>query len=154
MGANDFVCLRKLRRRNNRRLRFDDSSFLVRNLLQGITEPFFVIESDRRNHSDIRLNGIGRVESSAQTRFQNDDVDLRFGEMFQRERSRDFEESRMRLPISDELPNVGQARCNFVFGNHLAVDADSFAKSDKVRGDKKTGPIFLGATDRIDHRAD
>ena len=60
----------------------------------------------------------------------------------------------MRLPISDELPNVGQARCNFVFGNHLAVDADSFAESDEVRGDKKAGPIFFGATDRIDHRAD
>ena len=41
-----------------------------------------MIESDRRNHSDIRLNDIGRVESAAQTRFQNDDVDLRFGEMF------------------------------------------------------------------------
>ena len=74
--------------------------------------------------------------------------------MFQGERGRDFEESRVRLPISDELPNIGQGRCNFVFGNHLAVDTDSFAKSDKVRGDKKTGPIFLGATDRIDHRAD
>src|SRR5712664_930332 len=108
-GANDFVCLRKLRRRNNRRLRLDDSSFLVRNLLQGITEPLFVIESDRRNHSDIRLNGIGCVESAAQTRFQNDDVDLRFGEMFQREHSRDFEKGWMRFPISDELPNTRQA---------------------------------------------
>src|SRR6266478_4113709 len=63
--ANDSLRLRKLGPRNNRRLRFDDSSFLVRNLLQGITEPLFVIESDRRNRSNIRLNGIGRVESAA-----------------------------------------------------------------------------------------
>src|SRR5258708_35671104 len=60
----------------------------------------------------------------------------------------------MRFPISDELPNTRQASRDFIFRDYFAVDADSFAKSDKVRGDKKTGPIFLGAADRIDHRAD
>src|SRR6266478_1276320 len=60
----------------------------------------------------------------------------------------------MRFPISDELPNTRQASRDFIFRDYFAVDADSFAKGDEVRGDKKTGPIFLGATDRIDYRAD
>src|SRR5882724_7033389 len=75
--ANDSLRLWKLRPRNNRRLRFDDSSFLVRNLLQGITEPFFVIESDGRDDGDVGLNCVGRIESSAQTCFKNHNVDVR-----------------------------------------------------------------------------
>src|ERR1700731_5076646 len=74
--------------------------------------------------------------------------------MFQREGSCDFEKSRMRFPVSDELANIGQAARDFVFRNHFAVNANAFAKSNKVRGDEKAGPIFFGATDRVDHRTD
>src|ERR1043166_2056209 len=43
---------------------------------------------------------------------------------------------------------------SFLFRNRFAVYANPFAKSDEVRGDKEAGPIFCGATDRVDHRAD
>ena len=67
---------------------------------------FLMIEIDRRDDSDIRLNRVGGVESSAQAGFQNDDVDLRVGKIFQRERGGDFEKCRMRIPIADKIANV------------------------------------------------
>ena len=60
----------------------------------------------------------------------------------------------MWVPIRDQLANVRQSGRDFIFRNHFAVYADSFAKRDQMRGDEEAGPVFLGATDRIDHGAD
>ena len=79
---------------------------------------------------------------------------FRFGKMFQRERGRDFEKRRMRIPIRDQIANRGQTVGNRVLGNHFAVHANAFAKRDEVRGGEETGAISLRATDRIDHGAD
>ena len=65
-----------------------------------------MIEIDRRDDRDMRWNGVGGVESSAQTGLQNDDVDLVLGEMLQRERGRDLEEGRMRIPIGDKSSRI------------------------------------------------
>jgi len=60
----------------------------------------------------------------------------------------------LRIPIGNETAKIGEAVCNFAFGNHFAVHADSFAKGDEVRGGKETGAKVRGAADGIDHRAD
>src|SRR5215831_4528785 len=73
--------------------------------------------------------------------------------MFQRERGRDFEKSWMRVPLAHEVAKFRKTACDFLFENHFAVHSDSFAKSDQVRGSEQSGPIFLCAANRIDHRA-
>src|SRR5437660_9167219 len=65
-----------LRSRNNGHFWFDDSRFLGRDLLERITEPFLVIERDRCDDGNVRLNGVGGVEASAQACFQNNNLNL------------------------------------------------------------------------------
>ena len=142
-----------LRRGNDRDFPLNDSRFLARNFFERIAQPLLMIEIDRCDDSDIGLNRVGGVEASAQSCFQNDDVDPGFGEIFQRERGRYFKECRMRLPTGDEIPNRRQAASDRAFRNHFAVDANTFAKGDEVRGDKQAAAMTLGARDRIDHGA-
>src|SRR5437016_11903030 len=59
----------------------------------------------------------------------------------------------MRIPISDQMANGGQAVGNRVFGNHFAIHANPFAERDEVRGREEAGAMSLRVTDRIDHGA-
>jgi hypothetical protein len=72
--------------------------------------------------------------------------------MFRRERSRDFEKGWMRIPSGDEMADIPQSRCDFVFRNHFAIHANAFAESDKVRGGEETSLKISRATNGIDHR--
>ena len=74
--------------------------------------------------------------------------------MLQRERGCDFEECRVRIPVSYDLANVGQAICSGFFRNHFTVHTNSLAKGDEVRGGEQTTAIPLRSADRIDHCAD
>src|ERR1017187_10519141 len=96
-----------LRRGNYRHTRFYDSGFFDGDLLERITQPLLMIEINRCDDGNIGLDGIGGVELPAEAGFQNDDVDLAVGEMLQRERGCDFEECRVRIPVSYDLANVG-----------------------------------------------
>jgi len=49
VGANDFFGLQFLRRGNDRNFWFDNSCFLTGDLNQCVSEPLFVIETDRSN---------------------------------------------------------------------------------------------------------
>jgi hypothetical protein len=73
--------------------------------------------------------------------------------MFESERGRNFKKCRVRIPISDEIANCGQAIRDCVFGNHFAVYANAFAKGHEVRRREQTGAITLCPQDRIDHCA-
>ena len=59
----------------------------------------------------------------------------------------------MRVPTGGEIPNRTQAGGDRLFGNHFAVDADSLAECDEVRGDEQAGAVPSGAGNRIDHGA-
>src|ERR1700676_2369320 len=143
----------RLRRRDHRNLSLDDPCFFARDFIEGIAEPFLMIEIDRRDDRDIRLDSVRGVEPSTQPGFQNNDVDLGLGKIFERERSRDFEKCRMRFPIADQLTNGRKTVGNRALRNHLAVYADAFAKGNEVRGGEEAAAIALCARDRIDHGA-
>src|SRR5262249_6017889 len=74
--ANHFLRFRSLRRTNDRNFLFDDSSFFSSDFGNCFTQPIFVIEIDCRNHGDIRLNGVRGVEPTAETSFQDNNLDL------------------------------------------------------------------------------
>src|SRR5436190_22513208 len=153
LRANDLLRLGSLRGGDNRNSRFNNSRFFTGDFSKRVSQPFFMIKVDLCNYRDIRLNGVGRIEPPADSRFKNDDVDVRFGKTFQRKRGRYFEKRRMRIPIRDQITNRGQTISNGTLGNHFAVHTNPLAECDEVRGCEKAGPISLRATDRIDHGA-
>src|SRR5438552_17166410 len=71
-----------LRRRNNGHFWFNDPGFLGRDLLERIAEPFLMIERDRCDDGNVRLNGVGGVEPAAQACFQNNNLNLSTGFRF------------------------------------------------------------------------
>src|SRR5437773_7644306 len=146
--ANDLFGLGSLRDRNHGNSRLNNSRFFARDLSQRVPQPFFMIKVDLCNYRDIRLNGVGRIEPTADSRFKNDDVDVSFGKTFQRKRGRYFEKRRMRLPVRDQIANRGQTISNGALGTHFAVHTNPFAECDEVRGCEKAGAISLRATDR------
>src|SRR5436305_14504551 len=73
--------------------------------------------------------------------------------MLQRQCRRYFKKCRMRIPIANAFTDVGETARDFVWGNHLAIYADAFAKTDEVRGGEQASAMTGGASDGIDHRA-
>src|SRR5437867_991500 len=153
LRANDLLRLGSLRGGDNRNSRFNNSRFFTGDFSKRVSQPFFMIKVDLCNYRDIRLNGVGRIEPPADSRFKNDDVDVRFGKTFQRKRGRDFEKRRMRIPIGDQVTNRGQSVGSRLLGNHFAIEANPLPERDEVRGCKKPDAISSHATDRIDHCA-
>ena len=150
---NDLFGLGSLRDRNRGNSRFNNSRFFTGDFSKRVSQPFFMIKVDLCNYRDIRLNGVGRIEPPADSRFKNDDVDVRFGKTFQRKRGRDFEKRRMRIPIRDQVTNRGQSVGSRLLGNHFAIEANPLPERDEVRGCKKPDAISSRATNRIDHCA-
>src|SRR5947207_2245620 len=156
LGAlpDDCFRLRSLRRRDNGSAWLNDSCFFLRNLDNGMAEPFLVVEIDRRNDADRRLDRISGIESSAHAGFEHQNFAARLLKMLQRQSCRDFKKCRMWIPIANAFTNFSETTRNFVFGNLLAVHANALAKTDEVRGGEQSGAVIGGTSDRIDHRAD
>ena len=72
--ANDFFGLRLLRRGNDWHARFDNSCFFTGDLSQCVSEPLFMIETDRSNDRNIGLNSVGRIESATQARLKDNNI--------------------------------------------------------------------------------
>src|SRR5438309_2696155 len=71
-----------LRRRNDGHFWFNDPGFLDRDLLERIAEPFLMIERDRCDYGNVRLDGVGGIETAAQACFQNNNLNLSTGFRF------------------------------------------------------------------------
>ena len=118
-----------------------------------MTEPFLVVESDRRNHRDDRLGCIRCVEPTTHAGFENDKFCFVFLKMEESKCGYDLKECWMWIPACDEIADFGQVTCNVIFGDLFPINLNSFTKCDEVRGGEETGAITLRAADGIDHRA-
>src|SRR5207248_3198340 len=152
--SDDCFRLRSLRRRDNGSAWLNDSCFFLRNLDNGMAEPFLVVEIDWSNDADRRLDRISGIESSAQAGFEHQNFAARPLKMLQRQCRRDLKKRRMWIPIANAFTNFSETTRDFVFGNLLAVHANAFAKADKVRGGEQSSAVIGSTSDRIDHRAD
>src|SRR5437867_448912 len=74
--------------------------------------------------------------------------------MLQRQCRRYFKKCRMRIPIANAFTDFGETARDFVWGNHLAIYADAFAKTDEVRGGEQGRPVTGSTRNRIDESAD
>ena len=113
--------------------------------VKAVAEPFLMIEIDRRDHRNDRLGSIGCVEPAAHPSLEDDEFRFAFLEMQKAERGCDFKERRMRIPVGDECLEFSLGRGHLVFRNLFAIDLNSLAKSDEMRGGEEPGPITLRA---------
>src|SRR5207248_9077652 len=151
---DNYFRLRSLRRRDNRGALLNDSCFFLGNLGNGMAEPFLVVEIDRGNDADRRLDRISGIESSVHAGFEHQNFAARPLKMLQRQSCRDFKKRRMWIPIANAFTNFSEATRNFVFGNLLAVHANALAKTDEVRGGEQTSPMARRSRYCVDHCAD
>ena len=70
-------------------------------LVDGMAQPFLVVEIDRRDDADRRLHGVRGIESSAHAGLEHDKFAARCLKMFQRESCRDFKKCRVRIPTAN-----------------------------------------------------
>src|SRR5437868_3451344 len=151
---DNYFRLRSLRRRDNGNAWLYDSRFFLRNLANGITEPFLVVEIDWGNDADRRLHRVRGIESSAHASLEYQNFAARLLKKLQRQSCRDFKKCRVRIPIANAFTNFGETARDLVFGNHFAVHANPIAKTDEVRGGEQTSPKTRCSRDCVDQCAD
>src|SRR5437868_8022127 len=145
------LCFFRLRRGDDRNVWLDDSGFFARDFRNRITKPFLMVKVDRRDDRDRRRHGIGRIQASAHPGLEDENFASRLVEMSQGKRSRNFKKCRMRIPGRNQIANLSQPTSDLFFGDHFAIDLDTLAKADKVRGGEKAGEMASGTTDRLCH---
>ena len=150
--ADHFLRGGFLRGRDNGNVRFDNASFLSGDFFQSASQPGLVIVTDRRDHRDDWLNGIGGIKPAAEAGLERDHFATAFLEMDKRQGGRDFKKSRMRLPGADQFPDQRETVRDVFFGDHFATDLNALAIREKVRGREQAGAIALRAASSIDHR--
>src|SRR5437879_13021601 len=98
---DDYFRLRTLRRGDNGNAWLNDSCFFLRNLIDGMAEPFLVVEIDWGNDADRRLHGVSGIKSPAHPGFEHQDFAARLLKMLQRQSCRDFKKRGVRIPIAN-----------------------------------------------------
>src|SRR5438045_5535059 len=132
LGAlpDDCFRLRLLRRRDNGSAWLNDSCFFLRNLGNGMAEPFLVVEIDRGNDADRRLDCVSGIKSPAHAGFEQQNFAACLLKMLQGQGSRDFKKRRMRIPIANAYANFAETVRDFIFGNLSAVHSDTLSQTD------------------------
>ncbi len=130
--------LGRLGRGDGRRARLDDARFFSRDLGEGVAKPRAMVEVDGRDDRHSRCHDIGRVEPAAHARFERDDLHIALLKMIERQRGCQLEESRMRLPASDDFADAREPGGNLILGNHGAIHANALAERDQMRRGEKS----------------
>lgn len=130
-----------------------DGRFFARNGIEGVAEPFGVVEGDGSENADIGGNRGGGIESSSHPGFEDDEVAIAVAEMAHCEGEGEFEEGGVMIPISNEVAEFGEESGRFFFGDFQAIDADPFAVVDEVGGGEESGTEGEALGESIDHRA-
>src|SRR5207237_2145875 len=110
---DDYFRFRSLWCGNNGSAQLNDSCFFLRNLIDGLAEPFLVVEIDRGNDANRRLYRVSGIEAPAHPGFEHQNFAARFLKMLQRQSCRDFKKCRMRIPTANLFPNFGEADSDF-----------------------------------------
>jgi hypothetical protein len=96
-----------------------------------------LLELDRGNDRDARLDDVGRVEPAAETDLDGADVDCGLAEDRQREGGRHVEEARAQIGVLAQAldlgPHFAQRSDQLVLGDGRPVDAEALAPAREVR---------------------
>ena len=81
-------------------MRFQNAGLLAGNLAPRMTQKVFVVEIDARDDGDGRLQGVGRIESSAKPDFKHAEIDVFLRKIFHSHGRYAFKVSRMRAQLA------------------------------------------------------
>ena len=133
----DFARLRLLRRDDGAHARSYDGGFLGGNLRERVAEVFLMVERDGRYRDGRRSCARRRVETAAQTRFENREFDSRVAEGAERDCRHLLEEGRERARLFAHAPrgfaNFRGLSRKLLAGDFAAVDANALLYRDEVR---------------------
>ena len=126
----------------------------------GVAEIVGVVDADRRDHGDGRVDDVGGVPAPAEADFDDGHVDRGVGERGERHRGDHLELAHRRAPpaglrlLVDEL----HERLDLAVGRHVvrradrpAVDRYAFHGGLQVRADGAAGATAERGEQRVDH---
>jgi hypothetical protein len=93
--TDDIVGFRRLWECHDDAAWTDDAGLLAGDLGEGVSEKFLMIERDVGNDANPRFDDIGGVEASAHADFEDGNVDLLAGEIFEGYRRQHLEKAGM-----------------------------------------------------------
>ena len=113
----------------------EDAGLLARDRLERLAQLVGVLELDRGDDRDARVDGVGRVEPAAEPDLDRSDLDPRGAEQVQRERGGGVEEARTQLRVGaqplDRGPDLAQP------GHELALSPPARRRSGSARASSR-----------------
>lgn len=110
-----------------------------------------VVDPDRRDDRRRRIDHVDGVETSAETHFEDDDVEIRALEELQNAERREFEVGKRHVAARpfDFFENLGE----FVVGRFATEDTGPFVEAQEVRRRVHARTVPGRAVDAFKHRA-
>ena len=139
LGKEDRTCLRCGLSDDNRDAWLDDAGFLCGDLVQCIAQELHVVHADVGDDAELGDDDVGAVQATAQSDFDDGDVDLLFGKVVEGHRCRQFKEGRMER--FEERTFLLDKTNDFFLRYRFPVDADAFPEVNQVGGGVKSGLV-------------
>ena len=114
--------------RQARDVLLEDSRFLPSDVDKGVSKNPLVIECDPGDRDGFGLDDVRAVEPSTEAGLDDRDIHGFIREMHERERGHDLEERGFEIEPLGDFRDLLHQNDESRVRNHLAVDADSFAK--------------------------
>ena len=135
--------------------RLDDRRLFMRDLLDGVSEIFLVVEVDVGDHHHAQVQRVGGVEPAAEPDLADQPVDP-WSEVRERHRGQRFELGGWTHFSSDRVERrdqVFESLHELGFGDRTPVHLDAFGVGDEVRLGHETDPAGARREDRCQARA-
>lgn len=128
---------------------FQDGHLLGGDGAPGTPEDRLVIEADRREHGDLGVDDVGRVEPAAEPDLEHGDVDLALVEVAERHHRERLElRERDRRLTLDRRPHEARPAREVRGQDGVAADAHALGDADEVRARVEADAIAGGVQDR------
>ncbi len=151
---DDGLDVWRVGREHAERPRLDHARFFAGNGLERVAEILLMIEVDRRDGAGARIDGVGRVESSAESNLEQCHVHGRAPEQLQRGGGGHLEERRRRRQLSRGVLHTldgGVERR----GRHVCtIDREALFEVDQMRGREPARPVAGGAQALLERGGD
>ena len=128
------TCLGRHPADDDRHARLDDAGLLDGDRFERGAQVLLVIEPDRRDGGDQRVEDVGRVEPAAEPDFADRDLDAGAAEQLERHRRRHFEERRVARRARPPLRSASTA------SRTSRRPRPSVARDDRLAVDRRTAP--------------
>ncbi len=131
---------------------FDDAALLPGDLFEGVSQDLRVLKTDAHNQRAVRHgNGIGGVQTAAETHLQHHDVAVLRLEILKGQGRQDFEFGGLVCHGQNVRPQKNELRGQLCITDFLPVNGPTLVDPEKMRGNVESGAIAGLRQDAADH---